>query len=203
MHKSGIQNFTATLKEILDDPWDLPETNDYIRLDTIGEVCPDHLLRDNSLPPADPLVDAFNIIIEQAQNLFVDNITLGMNEILKAYLKKINPGNQSLLTSRVIEYVHLIFLFITKESFPYTEKIWEDMSAMAKPVGICLIRNNLTQASLLFFEFLAGLGKQAARTGLSTGTLQHGFRVWELNARDCSCTEVESLVRNLRQNLEN
>ncbi len=201
MEKTDLKQFTSDLQKILNRPWNSPD-NHYIRLDQVKEVNRESLSKDNGLPPTDPFIDAFNLIIEQAQNLFVDHINLGLNEVLKSYLKKINQENEQNLTSRVMECIRSIFVFISKDSFPYTEKIWGTLSSMAKPVGIFLIQNGFASASALFFEFIADLGKQAARQGLSTGTLQHGFRVWELNSRDNLIVDLESQLRNLRQNLE-
>jgi hypothetical protein len=53
---------------------------------------------------------------------------------------------------------------------------------MSKPVGLFLVKKKFTEAAPVFFEFAASLGKQASRKGLSTGTLQHAFRISEMLA---------------------
>lgn len=203
MTKTGLQNFTLHLQQVLAEPWEDTAPGSYLRLDQVDQVTLNALVQDQGKPPTDPLIDAFNLIMEQAQSLFAENIVFGINEVFKTYLKKINPENQDNLTDRVLECMKMIFLFITEERFPYTEKIWEAMSAMIKPVGAFLIKERFTTSSIDFFQFAAFLGKHAARKGLSTGSLQHAFRIWELDARSCSCQDLQSLARNLRQNLEN
>ncbi|MEL7564063.1 MAG: hypothetical protein AAGU27_04200 [Dehalobacterium sp.] len=203
MTHTGLQKFTLHLQQALSEPWEFTCPDNYIRLDQVNEVTEDNLNEANGLPGPDPLVDAFNLIINQAQNLYTENIVFGINEIFKYYLKKLNQENQRIVTTRVMDCIKMLFLFITEDRFPYTEKIWEAISSMSKPVGLFLIKRKFTEAAPVFFEFAASLGKQASRKGLSTGTLQHAFRISELACRNTSGQELSSLVRNLRQNLEN
>lgn len=203
MTQTKLQDFALHLKEILDESWDFTAGENYIRLDQINEVTKLSLNQDNGLPGPDPLTNAFNLIILQAQNLYAENIVLGINEIFKTYLKKINQENQKMITHRVMECVKMLFLYVTEDNFPYKEKIWEAISSMAKPLGLYLIKEGYPVAAQTFFDFTAYLGKQASRKGLSTGTLQHAYRISELACRKYSYRELTSLLGNLRQNLEN
>lgn len=203
MKYTGLQKFTLHLQQTLNEPWDFTCPADYLRLDQIDEVNHDNLSRDTSLPGPDPLIDAFNLIIDQARNLYIENIIFGINEIFKSYLKKINQENQKIVTIRVMDCLKMLFIFITENPFPYTEKIWEVISSMTKPIGLFLIKEGFLEAASVFFEFAASLGKLASRKGLSTGTLQHAFRISELACRNYAGEDLASLLRNLRQNIEN
>lgn len=203
MYESACQKFIQRIHEILNNPLDFPESNNYLKLDEINDISYDLLNeKANNLPPADPLKDAFNLILRQARVLHLDNLLLGLNELLKAYLKNINQKNQQQISDRVLQRIQLIFLFITKENFPYTEEVWESLSASAKPVGLFLLKNNFPEATKLYFEFMASMGKQAARKNLSTRTLQHVFRAWENAAQSQHWEKIASHARHLRQNLE-
>jgi hypothetical protein len=202
MSDTDLHKFAVRLQQVLSKPWDFTGPKNYICLHHINEVTREMLNGDTGCPEGDPLTDAFNLIIEQAQHLYAENIVLGINEILKTYLKRVNEENQKAITLRVMECLKLLFQFITGDNFPYTEKIWEAISLMTKPVGLFLIRERLFAACAVFFESAAFLGRQAARKGLSTGILQHAFRISELASRKASHPELASLLQNLRQNLE-
>ncbi|HHT64402.1 MAG: hypothetical protein ACOX4H_12420 [Bacillota bacterium] len=202
MAQESLQKFMLRLKQVLDEPWDLAGPKGYIHLKELDEVTREMLNRDTGFTEANPLIDAFNLIIEQAQNLYAENIVFGINEIYKTYLKKISVESQVILTHRVMDCMKMLFQFFITDSFPYTERIWETFSSMTKPVGLFLIKEGFWAACPVFFESTALLGKQAARKGLSTGTLQHAFRISELTCRNLSHWELASLLQNLRQNLE-
>lgn len=203
MAPTGLHKFALQLQQVLNEPWDFTNPENYIHLDQVGEVTRDSLNQDTGLPGVDPLVDAFNLIMEQAQNLYAENIVLGINEIFKAYLTKISESNQKKISLRVMDCMKMLFQFIMGDSFPYTEKLWEDMCFMTKPVGLFLIKEGYFEACSIFFESAAFLGKQASRKGLSTGILQHSFRIAELACRNSSCPDLVPTLQNLRRNLEN
>jgi len=204
MDTTAAQLFVVNLREILSASWEAEVPSEYLRLDETDVVDYSLLQADiNHLPPADPLSDAFTLIMDQLLNLHLDNMLLGLNEIYKAYLGKINPKNQDRLTHRLISKLKLFFHYMTEKNFPYTEQVWEAMCSMAKPVGLFLVRNGLSPAASLFLEFMSIAGKQAARNDLNTRTLQHVFRVLELAVQEVQWEEMKSLLQNLRQNLEN
>ncbi|MGI6711564.1 MAG: hypothetical protein ACOX4L_02365 [Bacillota bacterium] len=195
--------FVGQLKEILNNPWE-PQTQNYLRLDNVNEIDLTELKNDAvNLPPADPLNEAFNLIIRQIQSMLLENVLFGLNEIYKAYLRNIDKNNQCNLTCRLTDHLYLLFIFITKNSFPFLEQVWEIICSMSKPVGLFLIKNGFSQGASYFIEFLACIGKQAARHSLNTRTLQHVFRMLELTAQDHHWEEMKSQLQNLRQNLEN
>lgn len=166
MPQECFKEFAQHLQMVMSEPWDFTQPENYIFLNQVNEVTRDDLTKDTGLPRVDPLIDAFNLIIEQAQNLYVENIVFGINEIYKTYLKKINQENQKVVSQRVMECIKMLFQFITEDSFPYKEKIWEGISSMTKPVGLFIINEGFLEACPVFFESTACLGKQASRKGL-------------------------------------
>lgn len=203
MYKPESQKFICLIREALQSPWDQPQSVPYIQLDQIPEVSAEILARDQELiPQADPLSDACQMVLRQARNYSYTNTVFGINEIYKAYLQKLTVENQKQLTEKLTLHLEFIFPYVTGDEFPYTEKVWEWISASAKPVSSFLVKNNFRQAAFVFLEFIAVLGKQAARKNLSTGTLQHVFRILELKAEDYNWDELKLKIKNLRQNLE-
>jgi hypothetical protein len=201
--KNTLAEFTHNLRQTLEAPWDFSSSQNYLRLDQISAVTRQDLINDIGTPTKDPLMESLHLLVEEGQYYRVENIVLGLNEVFKSYLKNITLENQEIITRRFLEFLHLFFIFLTENCFPYTEKMWEVISAMIKPTGLFLIKEKFITAIPIFFESVALLGKQASRKGLSTGALQHGFRISELFCRNYGGQEECALIQNLRQNLEN
>ncbi|MGI6065656.1 MAG: hypothetical protein ACOYI2_04085 [Bacillota bacterium] len=123
MLKPASQLFISHLREILQEPWEKPNPDRFLHLFKALEVTPEILLADkNSIPPADPLTDACQTIIQQARELSLANTLNGINEIYKEYLRQINPENQCRLTKSLIENLELVFLYIISDNFLYAKK---------------------------------------------------------------------------------
>ncbi|WP_089612229.1 hypothetical protein [Dehalobacterium formicoaceticum] len=203
MTESSLQQFTLRIQQTLTAPWDFTCLQNYLRLDQVGEATRQALNDDSGIPAKNPLMEAFNLLIEEGQNYRIENIILGINEVFKSYLKNLTSENQDGVTQHFLEFLKMFFIFLTEDCFPYTEKMWEVISTMIKPTGLFLIKESFTTAIPTFFECTALLGKQASRRDLSTGTLQHAFRIAELACRNSGNQEGCTLIQNLRQNLEN
>lgn len=203
MNYRSSQTFITHLRQVLNGPQPEIKSEPFLRLDQVREISPAALEADSSaIPPPDPVADAYHLIVSQLKYLNIDNVILGINELMKNYLKNINPANQQLLTEKTMDRMLLFFLLATEENHPFSEKLWECLSACAKPVGLFLMDQNLSEAFSLYIQFMGTIGKRAARKNLSTGSLQHVLRVLEARTAQKPWKEACFQIKNLRQNLE-
>lgn len=203
MNYRSSQTFIIYLRQVLNGPQPEIESGSFLRLDHVREISPAELAADNSaLPPPDPVADAYHLIVSQFKYLNIDNLILGVNELMKNYLKNINHTNQQCFTEKNMDRIVLLFLLATEENHPFSEKLWEYLSASTKPVGLFLMEQELSEAFSLYIQFMGTIGKRAARKNLSTGSLQHVFRILEARTAQKSWKEACFQIKNIRQNLE-
>lgn len=201
MDRWSLQQYLVTIREILDEPWEVPAH--CLTLGQQKEITREELEQEKTCsPPEDPLADAAWMIISQARYYNLTGVIRGLDELLKAYMRKITAEKQVPLTESVSEKLEELFIYLSDSDFPFPEKIWNWLSAASKPVGLFLITNGYLPAAFLFAEFLARLGRRASAQDLGTGGLQHLFRILELRAEDQGLFELKLRVKNLRHNLE-
>ncbi len=162
----------------------------------------DEVLDASEDAPCDPLADAFSLITDSLNANYIDNIKLGANELLKAYLRKLKQDNQVNCTSLFLPRIKYIFLFSLLPSFPYRENLWKHLCKCLQPTGFYLLDKQLNEGGILFFDYVASMGKIAAKEGLPTGNLQQFLRMAELRSLEYGLDQLAGHVKNHRHNLE-
>lgn len=195
-------DFIKKLQEILTMPGDQTKQAKYLNLKEVDRVNPEDLLQGNDLPPSDPLELAFEMLLKEVQQEHLDKVMLGLNELLKSYLRNLNDHNQAQLTSQYCK--RIVYLFRRSlNTFCYSEEIWDFLSYCFKPVSIYMLQQGFYTACKMFWEYASQMGKLAVKHNLHTDSLQRSLRIFEVFAEENHCQELADFAKNLRHNLEN
>lgn len=150
----------------------------------------------------EPLSEAFCLIINELNKNNIDKAKMGINELLKFYLRKVKKDNQGRCTHLFMTRIKYIFLYSLLDSFPFTELLWQYMCKCIQPVGFYLLEKQLNEACLVYSDYIFIIGKAAARKGLPTDKLQHFLRMTEVKALEAGLDKLAGHVKNHRHNIE-
>jgi len=175
--------------------------NGYLDLGKSKAITEELLHTDNSFP-YNPLAEAYQLIVVALNERNLDKVKLGVNEILKTYLKIISDDNQETVTHEFIERIKLIFRFSLLQSFPYSNFLWLYICRSVQTVATYLLEKSYTSACKIFLEYIADMGKTAAKEGLRTDILQHFLVMFEINASEKGFEDLAGEAKNHRHNLE-
>lgn len=200
----NIVQFTSNLQEILARPWDLTEEkSEYLDLSQTTRLNKDILLEKiDILPDYNPLAEAVNLVIKAMQENHLTRIKLGINEILKAYLRDINEQNQKKCTEIYINSIYEIYLYSLQKDFPYTDLLWGYLSNCFHTVSLFLVEIHFEEGCKGFLQMVATMGKTAAQKGLHTSSIQHFLHNIEIRAQELGFENLAAEAKNHRFNLE-
>ncbi len=175
------------------------------RYTNLAHVDPDAalpaLIAGESLPE-NPLSAAVEVILEQIHYARLDKVKLGLNELLKNYVLIISEECDEQFTEHYLHQVQLIFKRCLMQDFPYQDEIWNYIGACLQTVGLYLLHRGFSNAAELVVEYIAHMGKTAARRGLPTASTQSCLRTLENRARELGRTTLAAKAKNVRFNLE-
>ncbi len=152
--------------------------------------------------PFEPLSEAFSLIVSELNRNNLDKGKIGINEILKFYLRKINKSNQEKCTHLFLIRIKYVFVYSLLPSFPFTDMLWQYICKCIQPVGFYLLDKQFAEACLIFSDYIANIGKIAAHEGLPTDKIQHYLRMTETKALEVGLDQLAGHVKNHRHNLE-
>lgn len=152
--------------------------------------------------PDDPLAAAVEVILEQIHYARLDKVKLGINELLKNYLLTVDEACDELLADRYLHQLQLIYKRCLMPDFPYPDEVWNYLGACLQTVGLYLMSRSFFEAAELVVEYIAHMGKTAARRGLPTASTQSCLRTLENRAGDLGRTSLAAKTKNVRFNLE-
>lgn len=152
--------------------------------------------------PDDPLAAAVEVIMEQIRYARLDKVKLGINELLKNYILTVDESCDERLADRYLHQIQLIFKRCLMQDFPYPDEVWNYLGACLQTVGLCLMNQSFFKAAELVVEYIAHMGKTAARHGLPTASTQSCLRTLENRAGELGRTALAAKAKNVRFNLE-
>lgn len=198
-----LPSFITNLRQILSqiNPDAIEQTN-YVNLPECDEQAqlPDLLKLDS--PPADPLIEAFHLILDAAAKGQVDLVKYGMNEICKAYLRIVNEENEKTLSVYFFKRLELIFQRCMMSDFPYPNEVWNYLGGCINTVGLFLLEQHLQVGAKELLQIFYHMGKSAGHRGLQTDSTQGYFRVLENKALEKGFEGLAANAKNFRFNLE-
>lgn len=199
-------DFVCKLRRIferIDDPGEVE--NEYLDLGLVNE-CSRELIQESfsAFPNENPLSDAFFEIVTAMKNHQVALAKLGINELLLSYLlretKENAPGSPSGETH--LDYLLLIVLFITQESFPYEHCFFSYLLKCYQPVCSFLLSECNEKQIEAFMEHITSIGKIAAKKQLDTCSIHHLLRNIENHALGKNLKALASKAKDSRHTLE-
>lgn len=194
--------FVGKLQEILDQSPCLDNSR-YLDLTRTVETTRELLQNEAKKPPlSDPLIRVLGLILESMDNGPFEMTRLGINELLKSYLVRVNGENEAACTRCYLDCIYQLYLYSLLDSYPYTELFWESLSRCFDPVSRYLIENKLIHSCEVFLIKVSSMGKRAALKGLHTSSIQHYLHNIEIWAREEGFPDLADSARNHRFNLE-
>lgn len=206
MTGDSLNRFIQKLKEILNqvevpsDKYEITYAN-YLDLGHQTKIPFKKLFQEEKIPQ-DMIAEAFSLIIKYMSHNDLDKIKFGLNELLKSYLKKINHDNQKNCTNMFLPRIISVFLCSLLPSFAFRDLLWQYLCRCLQSCGFYLISQQLTEANHIYSDYVAYMGKTAAREGLPTDKIQHFLRMTEVKALESGNDQLAGHVKNLRHNLE-
>ncbi len=150
----------------------------------------------------DPLAAAVEVILEQIRYARLDKIKLGINELLKHYVLTVDESCNEEFADHYLHQIQLIFKRCLMPDFPYPDEVWNYLGACLQTVGLYLMKRDFFKAAELVVEYLAHMGKTAARRGLPTSSTQSCLRTLENQAAELGREALAAKAKNVRFNLE-
>jgi len=152
--------------------------------------------------PEDPLSAVTEVILEQIRYARLDKVKLGINELLKSYVLAVNETCDERFTDHYLRQVLLIFKRCLMQDFPYPDEVWNYLGTCLQTVALYLMDRSFFKAAGLVVEYLAHMGKTAARRGLPTASTQSCLRTLENRANELGHAALAAKAKNVRFNLE-
>lgn len=194
--------FVWKLQEILDQPLCLDNPR-YLDLSVTKEATKELLQNAANQPPlSDPLIRVLGLILETMTKGPFELTRLGVNELLKSYLSRVQKENEAPCTRCYLDCIYQLYLYSLLEHYPYPDLFWESLSRYFDAVSRYLIENKLADSCEIFLKKVSAMGKFAALKGLPTSSLQHFLHNIEIWAREEGFPELADSARNHRFNLE-
>lgn len=202
MEKTTSQ-FIQELKTLMCQPLCLSESESYLDIAVHKKIFPNMLLADEHYPPPNnPLIQVQAKILQTMQHGPFEYTRLGVNELLKAYLKNVSIEQEDACTRLYLECVYQLYLYSLLGSYPYTELFWDYLNLCFDSVSKFLIEYMCVEACQEFLFKVSLMGKKAAEKNFPTGTIQHSFHNIEIWARSKGFAELADKAKNYRFNLE-
>jgi len=199
----SIIDFTKEIQEILAKPLCLPKSGRYLDLAQVSDFTKVHLEESlGILPDEDPIAEATFLIIQSMKEYHLAQTKIGINELLKAYLKLINTEHEEECTDLFADYIFEIYLYSLQKDYPYTDLLWNYLSNCFHIVSQYLLENGYIKGCEIFLQKIAAMGKTAAQKGLHTSSIQHFLHTLELRAKELDYNELAAIAKNHRFNLE-
>jgi len=199
----SIIDFTRKIHEILSRPFCMPKSSKYLDLAEISDFNKIHLEESISiLPDEDPIAEATFLIIQSMKDFHLAQTKIGVNELLKAYLKIIDTEHEEECTEIFSNYIFEIYLYSLQKNYPYTDLLWNYLSNCFHVVSQYLLENGYIKGCEIFLQKIATMGKTAAQKGLHTSSIQHFLHTLELRAKELDYNELAAVAKNHRFNLE-
>lgn len=195
--------FVAGLQKIFTEEMYWEENTDYLDISASSQINRDALetaLR--IVPPPQPLIQALAIILLTMEQGPFDLTRLGINELLKSYLRQVNKENQGFCTQAYLNCIYQIYLFNLTGDYPFKDLLWEYLSRCFTTVGRFLVEQSLVEGCQIFLNQVSTMGKSAAQKGLHTSSIQSFLHSLEVRAREEGFTELADSAQNHRFNLE-
>lgn len=204
MTRETVADFVRQLKSILSElpPVTTLQQADYLDLGNLDN--PRSLAQKLSSEelPYNPLAEALDIILLKVHFCQVDKVKLGINELLKSYLQKVNDQEEKIVTHLYLSQLDLVFRRCLAGDFPYDQEIWDYLGSCLNTTGLHLISLGFETATRQLLEVFFHLGKLAAQKGLQTSTTQGHLRVLEAGAVSQGYPDLAASAKNFRFNLE-
>jgi len=200
---SSTIEFCKIIREILAKPLCLPKSGRYLDLAKFSDlnvINPEE--REIDWPDQNPIAEATHLIIETMIGCNLTLTKMGINELLKAYLRFINSENEKDCTELFSDYIYEIYLYGLKTDYPYTDLLWNYLSNCFHVVSQYLLEKGYTEGCRIFLQQIAAMGKAAAQKGLHTSTIQHFLHTLELRAKELNQSELAAAAKNHRFILE-
>lgn len=200
----SIIDFTNKIQEILfkKNLW-LPKSDKYLDLAQVTDFSNLNLEDTKNIPPdEDPIGEATFLIIESMKECHLTITKIGINELLKAFLRLVESKHEKECTELFSEYIFEIFLYSLKNDYPFTDLLWNYLSNCFHVVTQYLLEQGYIEGCQIFLQQIAAMGKAAAQKGLHTSTIQHFLHTLELRARELDYPELAAAAKNHRFNLE-
>lgn len=202
MEKTTSQ-FIEELQALLSQPVCLAKPESYLDIAAYKKISPEMFFDDEHfLPPNDPLIQVQAKILQTMRHGPFEFTRLGVNELLKAYLKNVGIEDEEACTRCYLECLYQLYLFCLLDSYPYTELFWDYLNRCFDSVSKYLIENMFVLSCQEFLFKVSAMGKKAAEKNLPTGTIQHSFHNIEIWARSKGFIELADKAKNYRFNLE-
>ncbi|MEW6623949.1 MAG: hypothetical protein AB1420_12615 [Bacillota bacterium] len=208
MHKSRLRAYHNSLsyfieQAVIPKDSDAILESDYCDLSYLTHIKSGLFDPEKKLPDSDyPLGEVSLLITRAINHNYLDKIKIGLNELLKGYLRKLEKDNQANCTHLFISRVKETFQHTLLPSFPHTEEVWLYLCKCLQPVGYYLLENGYIEASVHLADYVAAMGKTAAKKGLHTDKIQQFFRMIELKAMEMGLEHLSGHVKNHRHNIE-
>ncbi|PKM90682.1 MAG: hypothetical protein CVU87_01590 [Firmicutes bacterium HGW-Firmicutes-12] len=201
--QQSTKQFLEDLKKHLVEPLCLSKDNTYVDLATNQRIEFDLLSVDeNYLPPNDPLIQVLAIILQTMQEGPFEFTRLGVNELLKSYLRRVNTDNEQSCTLCYLECIYQLSLYGLLENYPYTNFFWDYLCKCFDTISKYLIEYSLVFACQVFLYKVSVMAKDAAQKNLHTSSIQHLLHNIEIWARAEGYYELADDAKNKRFNLE-
>lgn len=199
----SIIDFTKEVQSILSRPLCLPRSGKYLDLAQISDfnkIC----LEESAgfLPEEDPIAEVTFLIIQSMKEFHLAQTKIGINELLKAYLRIITTDHEEECTELFSDYIFEIYLYSLQKNYPYTDLLWNYLSNCFHVVSQYLLEKGYIKGCEIFLQKIATMGKTAAQKGLHTSSIQHFLHTLELRAGELGYTELAAVAKNHRFNLE-
>lgn len=154
------------------------------------------------LPPGDPLVKALGRVLSTMKEGPFELTRLGINELIKSYLYRVNKENQEPYTHAYLNCIQQIYLTGAAGNYPFIDLLWEYLSRIFHTVSIFLLDRYLVQACRIFLSKVSSMGRSAAQRGLPTSSIQHFLYNMEIRAHEEGFAELARTAKSHRFNLE-
>lgn len=152
--------------------------------------------------PPDNLVSFQEIMMVEIANCNLDKIQLGINELLKHFLKTISRDREQYMAEQYLYRLRMIFKRCLLPDFPFAEEIWNYICACLRSTGSHLLEQEYYAAVREIIDSLSGMGRIAALHGLPTANTQSSLRILENKALEKNEKQLASVAKNARFNLE-
>ncbi|MFZ5944322.1 MAG: hypothetical protein ACOYVD_09445 [Bacillota bacterium] len=200
---SNIVDFASNIKELLSQTFNFNKETKYLDLAEVTTLDKELLLKlDKISPEQHPVAEAKFLIIKTMKDCNLTQTKIGINELLKAFLKTIEKDNEKICTETFTECIFEIYLYSLQKDYPFTDLVWSYLSNCFHVVSQFLVEEGYVAGCEIFLQHIAAMGKTAAQKGLHTSSIQHFLHTLEMRAQELELPELAAVAKNHRFNLE-
>lgn len=205
MENESIKDFVEKIHEILNSETDYFYKNDaeYIDLAVKNKVTLNEIRASwDKYPDTNPLDIVFNLIINSLKANEITKAKIGINEIMKFYILRVNDNSSEKISREVWHSLYLVAVFIAQDNYIYKQQIWKYMTQCCRPVCSYLLDENLKIPIEIFIEYIVKIGRLASVEELDTSDIQHILRNIEIQAEEKNWENISNSSKEKRHNLE-